>query len=141
MVKIGQNWPGAGLWGGPPPPLSIAGVIKGPKWGVPRPFVCPLLTAHRPAFRNLHLLCTYTEHCTPLIRALDQCRRDVCPVLKQRHLLTQWGARLSSYIQRCHKHYKAACNTALRLYTQAKHTAHVHARHTSVGDMPVSHTA
>ena len=66
------------------------------------------------------------------MRALDQCRRDVSPVLKQCHLLAHWGARLSSYIRRCHKHYEAACSTALRLFTQAKHTAHVHARHTSV---------
>ena len=56
---------------------------------------------------------------------------SVCPVLRQRHLLTHWGARLSSYIRRCHKRYEAACSTALRLYTQAKHTAHVHARHTA----------
>ena len=78
------------------------------------------------------------EHCTPLMRALDQWRRDVCPVLKQRHLLTHWGARLSSYIQRCHKRYEAACSSALQLYMHVKLTAHVHARHTLVGDMPVS---
>ena len=30
------------------------------------------------------------EHCTPLMRALDQCRHDVCRVL-QHHLLTHWS--------------------------------------------------
>ena len=35
-------------------------------------------------------------------------------------------------VARHHKHYEAARSTTLWLYTQAKHTAHVHARHTSV---------
>ena len=61
------------------------------------------------------------EHCTPLMHALDQCRRDVCPTLKQRHLLTHWGARLSTYIRGCHKIYENASNATLRLYTQATH--------------------
>ena len=37
-------------------------------------------------------------------------------------------------------HVPAACSTTLRFYVQAKHTAHVHVHHTSVGNMPVSHT-
>ena len=84
-------------------------------------------------YRNRPLIPLLLEHCTPLMHAPGQYRRDVCPVLKQCHLLAHRWARLSSDIRRCRKHYKAACSNALRLYKQAKHTAHMHARHTSVG--------
>ena len=66
-----------------------------------------------------HPLCI---HCTPLIHALDQCWCDVCPTLKQRHLLTHWGARLRTYIRRCHKIYENSSNATLQLCTRATHT-------------------
>ena len=85
------------------------------------------------------------EHCTPLMRALDQCRCSVCPTLKQRHLLTHWGARPSTCIRWCHKIYENASNATLQLYTRATHTIRTHTytqiHHTSIGDMPASSTA
>ena len=58
------------------------------------------------------LRCMVWQWVLPLMRALDHCRHDVCPVLNQRHLLKGWGAATHGDAT---KKYEAACSTALRL--------------------------